>query len=509
MVTRAEVLDLCAILRRLAAYTGVVTAGVQSEAQMMIENGFSGSKAASVVGISYRQLDYWARTDLIRPSLTDASGSGSRRLYSYRDLLELRVIKSLLDAGIKLESVRKAFTYLRLQTDTDIAARTLVISGSDVLLCDGDELIDIVRRGGQGVLNVLAIGGVKLDLDNEILLASSPRRLARSWHRVMGDYELSPLDAQHRQLGAKMVPFGGWEMPCRTQAARSMNTWRAATTPSSSTCRTSVRCAFQEAMRSTLQRAFTNDLHKIAPGRAQYTHLLDEADASVLDDIIVWWLRDDVFDVMPNASNTDGVRAQSVADDATRHAVLAVQGRGERTTGDGLPAAAAVGRFKVARLRWHGERPVRRRRHRLHGRGGVEIAVPNAAASTVGRNHRMRHHARWPRGSRTRCAWKLAFRCTVTSSAPVSRRCRPASMGGGVEQGNVPSDAALPPNAMPAWRAVHGIATEVVARRVPTAPCSGRSTIVAVSPAVTFRRSLTTASQWRSCRRPSRWDRPS
>lgn len=131
----------------------------------MSEVGFSGTKAASVVGISYRQLDYWARTDLIRPSLTDASGSGSRRLYSYRDLLELRVIKSLLDAGIKLESVRKAFTYLREQADTDIATATLVISGSDVLLCDGEMLIDIVRRGGQGVLNVLAIGNVKTDLD--------------------------------------------------------------------------------------------------------------------------------------------------------------------------------------------------------------------------------------------------------------------------------------------------------------------------------------------------------
>lgn len=135
----------------------------------MSEVGFSGTKAASVVGISYRQLDYWARTDLIRPSVTDAAGSGSRRMYSYRDLLELRVIKSLLDAGIKLESVRKAFTYLRDQADTDIATATLVISGNDVLLCDGEMLIDIVRRGGQGVLNVLAIGGVKSDLDASLL----------------------------------------------------------------------------------------------------------------------------------------------------------------------------------------------------------------------------------------------------------------------------------------------------------------------------------------------------
>ncbi len=140
----------------------------------MSEIGFSGTKAAGVVGISYRQLDYWARTDLIRPSLTDASGSGSRRLYSYRDLLELRVIKSLLDAGIKLESVRKAFTYLREQAETDIATATLVISGNDVLLCDGEMLIDIVRRGGQGVLNVLAIGSVKTDLDASLVQLSDP-----------------------------------------------------------------------------------------------------------------------------------------------------------------------------------------------------------------------------------------------------------------------------------------------------------------------------------------------
>ena len=134
----------------------------------MSEVGFSGTKAASVVGITYRQLDYWARTDLVRPSLADASGSGSRRLYGYRDLLELRVIKSLLDAGIKLESVRTAFTYLREHVDTDIASAHLVISGSDVLLCDGDQLIDVMRKG-QGVLNVLAIGGVKIDLDKQLV----------------------------------------------------------------------------------------------------------------------------------------------------------------------------------------------------------------------------------------------------------------------------------------------------------------------------------------------------
>jgi DNA-binding transcriptional MerR regulator len=132
------------------------------------ETGYSGTQAASVVGITYRQLDYWARTDLVRPSLSDAAGSGSRRKYSYGDLLELRLIKTLLDAGIKLESVRDVFTYLREHMTTDIASAHLVISGSSVVLCDGDELIDVLQRG-QGVLNVLALAGIKDDIDSQLV----------------------------------------------------------------------------------------------------------------------------------------------------------------------------------------------------------------------------------------------------------------------------------------------------------------------------------------------------
>ncbi len=79
--------------------------------------GFSGTQTAKIVGITYRQLDYWASTDLIKPSLEEAKGSGSRRRYSYRDLLELRMIKTLLDAGIRLESVRDVFSYLRQHVD--------------------------------------------------------------------------------------------------------------------------------------------------------------------------------------------------------------------------------------------------------------------------------------------------------------------------------------------------------------------------------------------------------
>ncbi|MDQ3738593.1 MAG: MerR family transcriptional regulator [Actinomycetota bacterium] len=134
----------------------------------MSEQGYSGTRAAKVVGISYRQLDYWARTDLLTPSLTEASGSGSRRRYSYRDLLELRVIKTLLDAGIKLTAVRDVFSYLRQHVTSDIAAAHLVISGTDVMLCDGDQLIDVLRRG-QGVLNVLPLAGIKNDVDGQLL----------------------------------------------------------------------------------------------------------------------------------------------------------------------------------------------------------------------------------------------------------------------------------------------------------------------------------------------------
>ena len=130
--------------------------------------GFSGTKAAQIVGITYRQLDYWARTDLVRPSLVDAAGSGSRRRYSYRDLLELRMIKKLLDAGVRLETVRDVFAYLRTEIAGDISSAHVVIDGSTVLLCEGDELIDVVRRG-QGVLQLLPVATVKSEIDEQIV----------------------------------------------------------------------------------------------------------------------------------------------------------------------------------------------------------------------------------------------------------------------------------------------------------------------------------------------------
>ena len=131
--------------------------------------GYSGKRAAEIAGITYRQLDYWARTGLVGPSLTPACGSGSRRRYSYRDLLELRAVKSLLDAGIRLELVRGVFEYLTQHLDEDVTRVNLVISGTSVMVRTGEEeIVDLIRHG-QGVLNILPLAGVKEQVDARIV----------------------------------------------------------------------------------------------------------------------------------------------------------------------------------------------------------------------------------------------------------------------------------------------------------------------------------------------------
>ena len=130
--------------------------------------GFSGKRTAEIVGITYRQLDYWARTDLIRPSLADAKGSGSRRQYAYRDLLELRIVKQLLEAGIKLETVRDVFKQLRTLVGDQVASANLVIQGSSVALAlDDGQLLDLVRAG-QGVLNIMNLGQCHAELEERV-----------------------------------------------------------------------------------------------------------------------------------------------------------------------------------------------------------------------------------------------------------------------------------------------------------------------------------------------------
>jgi len=124
------------------------------------EVGFGGPQVCKIVGITYRQLDYWARTDLVRPSVADAHGSGTQRRYSYQDLVRLKVIKNLIDAGVKLQAARKAIEYLRTDLGDQWATASLVLNGtSSVLARTDDDLIDLVRQG-QGVLNIVSVGQV-------------------------------------------------------------------------------------------------------------------------------------------------------------------------------------------------------------------------------------------------------------------------------------------------------------------------------------------------------------
>ena len=131
------------------------------------DQGYRGPQVCKVVGITYRQLDYWARTDLLRPSISEARGSGTQRRYSYQDLLELKVIKRLLDAGLSLQSTRRAIECLRASGE-DVAAANLVIDqGTTVLARSGEEIIDLLR-GGQGVLNIVPMATVVSELDAAI-----------------------------------------------------------------------------------------------------------------------------------------------------------------------------------------------------------------------------------------------------------------------------------------------------------------------------------------------------
>jgi DNA-binding transcriptional MerR regulator len=124
------------------------------------EEGFRGRQVCAIVGITYRQLDYWARQDLLRPSVADAKGSGSQRLYSYRDIVELKVVKKLLDGGVSLKKARTAVAFLRQHLGTDLASADLVLDGPNSLLVrTDDELIDLFRKG-QGVLNLVKLTNI-------------------------------------------------------------------------------------------------------------------------------------------------------------------------------------------------------------------------------------------------------------------------------------------------------------------------------------------------------------
>ena len=136
--------------------------------------GYRGAVAARAAGISYRQLDYWARTELVEPTICGAAGSGSQRLYGFRDILVLKLVKRLLDTGISLQQIRTAVNQLREAGVNDLATTTLMSDGASVYLCSSDdEVIDLVSRG-QGVFGI-AVGKVLREVESSLIeLDSTP-----------------------------------------------------------------------------------------------------------------------------------------------------------------------------------------------------------------------------------------------------------------------------------------------------------------------------------------------
>jgi DNA-binding transcriptional MerR regulator len=146
--------------------------------------GYRGPTACKAVGITYRQLDYWARTGLVEPTVRSATGSGTQRLYSFRDILVLKVVKRLLDTGVSLQQIRTAVTHLRDRGVEDLAQITLMSDGASVYECtSADEVIDLVQ-GGQGVFGI-AVGRVWREVEGT--LAALPAERADDEAMPVGD----------------------------------------------------------------------------------------------------------------------------------------------------------------------------------------------------------------------------------------------------------------------------------------------------------------------------------
>ena len=130
--------------------------------------GYRGPTACAAAGITYRQLDYWARTGLVEATVRPASGSGTQRLYSFRDILVLKIVKRLLDTGVSLQQIRQAVQYLRDRGVEDLAGITLMSDGASVYECtSADEVVDLVQ-GGQGVFGI-AVGRVWREVEASLI----------------------------------------------------------------------------------------------------------------------------------------------------------------------------------------------------------------------------------------------------------------------------------------------------------------------------------------------------
>lgn len=158
--------------------------------------GYRGQTACAAAGITYRQLDYWARTGLVEPSIRPARGSGSQRLYGFRDILVLRVVKSLLDTGISLQQIRTAVAFLRDAGSTDLAKITLMSDGASVYACTSrDEVVDLLQ-GGQGVFGI-ALGRIWQEVEGT--LADFPAETGDSEVTEPGQADSASRDAKAAQ----------------------------------------------------------------------------------------------------------------------------------------------------------------------------------------------------------------------------------------------------------------------------------------------------------------------
>jgi DNA-binding transcriptional MerR regulator len=145
------------------------------------DTGFRGPTACNAAGITYRQLDYWARTKLVEPTVRSAGGSGTQRLYSFKDILLLKIIKRLLDAGVSLQQIRIAVDHLRTRGTDDLTQVTLMSDGASVYECrSADEVIDLLQ-GGQGVFGI-AVGGVWKEIEGTLLELPSERAVEDADH---------------------------------------------------------------------------------------------------------------------------------------------------------------------------------------------------------------------------------------------------------------------------------------------------------------------------------------
>jgi len=159
-----------------------------NEQRFESEIGYRGATACVAAGITYRQLDYWARTGLVEPSIKSATGSGSQRLYGFRDILVLKIVKRLLDTGVSLQNIRNAVEHLRSRGVSDLESMTLMSDGTTIYECtSGDQIVDLLQ-GGQGVFGI-AISKVWSDVEGS--LATLQGESSHDGSLTHGDDELT------------------------------------------------------------------------------------------------------------------------------------------------------------------------------------------------------------------------------------------------------------------------------------------------------------------------------